>query len=238
MQVLILDAHPSIEPSALPYLSARNYDITLAGTPGEAFDRIHRTEFDLVLLDVSTTAECMGLLEIRQFVTTSAVGFMTTMPVEALVAEAVAKGRIEFQSFPDLIEHLRQRDQPTMVAVTSFPGRLLVSAKEKGLRVSSARTLQFAMNLLADGWCQIVLLHAEIPGWLQPGKGAIVYHVGSKELAILAAGLSDPSAGIMCRRKPERVSELLAFLQHIAVNQAARCGLAEIGVRPTSDSLG
>ena len=104
MQVLIFDADPSIDQSILQYLHLRNYDVTIARTAREALDLIHRTEFDCILLDVSTNAEYFGLVEIRQLMRTSAVGFMTSMPVESLVAEAVAEGSIQFQSLPDLIE--------------------------------------------------------------------------------------------------------------------------------------
>jgi len=228
MQVLIFDADPSIDQSVLRYLHARNYEITITRTPAEALDLIHRTEFDCILLDVSTAAECLGLLEIRQLVRTSAVGFMTTMPIESLVAEVVAEGSIEFQSFPVLLENLEHLDQPTLLAGTNLPAALFRSARDKGLRISIARTLQFAMNLLVDGWCQVVWLYAEIPGRAESDKGAIVHHVGAKQLAILASGLSDSTPGITCRRKPEKAAEFMALLQDIAGNQPAPCGLTEV----------
>jgi DNA-binding response OmpR family regulator len=60
VQVLIFDAGPSIDQSIVKYLHARNYEITIARTASEALDLIHRTEFDCILLDVSTTAETLG----------------------------------------------------------------------------------------------------------------------------------------------------------------------------------
>src|SRR6476619_537596 len=98
MQVLIFDDDPTIDQSILQYLHLRNYDVTIARTGGEALDWIHRIEFDCILLDVSTTAECFGLVEIRQLMKTSAVGFTTPMQVESLVEEALADGSIQFQS--------------------------------------------------------------------------------------------------------------------------------------------
>ena len=89
MQVLIVDADPSIDQSILQYLHLRNYAVTIVRTSAEALDLIHRTEFDCILLDVSTTAEYFSLVEIRQLMRTSAVGFMTPMQIESLVAEAV-----------------------------------------------------------------------------------------------------------------------------------------------------
>jgi CheY-like chemotaxis protein len=228
MQVLVFDADPSIDQSVLRYLHARSYEITITRNPSEALDLVHRTEFDCILLDVATAADSLGLLEIRQLVRASAVAFMTTMPVEALVAEALVEGSMEFQSFPVLINNLEHLDQPTMLAGANLPATLFMAARDKGLRISNARTLQFAMNLLVDGWCQIVWLYAEIPGLAESDQGAIVRQFGAKQLAILASGLSDSTPGITCRRKPEKATEFIALLQHIAGNQAARCGLTEV----------
>ena len=228
MQVLIFDDDPSIDDSALRYLLARSYEVTITGTPDKALDLIHHTVFDCILLDVSTSAKCLRLLEIRQLVRASAVAFMCTMPIESLVAEAIAEGSIECQAFPLLIDRLEQFDQPTMLAGANLPAELLQSARNKSLRICTARTLQFAMNLLVDGWCQIVWLDAEIPGHSHPGKGAIVHKVETKQLAILASAVSDSTPAITCRPKPEKAAELVALLQHIAGNQPAPCGLAEV----------
>jgi hypothetical protein len=235
MQVLIFDADPLIDQSILQYLHLRDYDVTIVRTVGEALDLIHRTEFDCILLDVSTAAEYFGLIEIRQLMRTSSVGFMTPIQVELLVAEAVAEGSIQFQSLPDLIENLEHLPQPIMLAGAHLPASFFRAARGKGLRISTARTLQFAMNLLVDGWCQIIWLYAEIPGRTQPDKAAVVHHVGAKQLAILASVLSGSMPGITCGRKPEKAAEFIALLQHSAGNQPALCGLAEVrGRRPHS----
>ena len=228
MQVVIFDAFPSIDQSILQHLHLRNYDVTIVRTAGEALDLIHRTEFDCILLDVSTTAEYFGLVEIRQLMRTSAVGFMTPLQAELLVAEAVAEGSIQFQSLPDLIENVEHLPQPTMLAGPHLPTSLFRAARDKGLRISTARTLQFAMNLLVDGWCQIIWLYAEIPGRAQLDKGAVIHQIGAKQLAILASVLSGSTPGITCGRKPEKAAEFISLLQHIGGNQAALCGLAEV----------
>jgi len=227
MKVLIFDAGPSIDQFILQYLHLRNYEVTIVRAAGEALDLIHRTEFDCILLDVSTTAEYFGLVEIRQLMRTSAVGFMTPMQVESLVAEAVAEGSIQFQSLSDLVENLEHLPQPIMVAGAHLSA-FFRAARDKGLRISTARTLQFAMNLLVDGWCQIIWLYAEIPGLAQPDKGAVVHQVGAKQLAILASVLSGSTPGITCGRKPEKAAEFIALLQSIAGTQPAHCGLAEV----------
>jgi len=228
MQVLIFDADPLIDQSILQYLHLRNYDVTILRSAGEALDLIHRTEFDCILLDVSTTAEYFGLVEIRQLMRTSAVAFMTPMQVESLVAEAVAEGSIQFQSLPDLIENLEHLPQPILLAGAHLPTSFFRAARDKGLRISTARTLQFAMNLLVDGWCQIIWLYAEIADRTHPDKGAVIQQVGAKQLAILASVLSGSTPGITCGRKPEKAAEFISLLQHIGGNQAALCGLAEV----------
>ena len=138
MQVLLFDNDPAIDQSILRYLQARSYELTVTRTPGEALDLIHRTEFDCILLDVSTTAKCLGLLEIRQLVRTSAVGFMTTLPIESLVNAAAAEGGIEFQPVRVLIENLGRVDQPIMLAGPILPPSLFRAARDKGLRISTA----------------------------------------------------------------------------------------------------
>jgi CheY-like chemotaxis protein len=226
MQVLIFDGDSALDRSIDLYLTARGYEITVARTPKEALDLIHRFEFDCILVDVSTTA-CLGLLEIRQIVKTSAVEFMITTPIESLVADAVAEGSIEFQSIRALTEHLKRIDQHIMLAGAVLAPSLYRVAKDRGLRFSAAGTLQFAMNLLVDGWCEVVWLHTKIPGHARSDKAAIVHHVGSRELAILASGLSGSTPGITCGRKPQKADEFISLLERIAGNQPAHCGLAE-----------
>jgi CheY-like chemotaxis protein len=237
MQVLIFDADPSIDQSMLQYFHLRNYDVTVVRTAGEALDLIHRSEFDCILLDVSTTAEYFGLVEIRQFMRTSAVGFMTAMQVESLVAEAVAEGSIRFQSLQDLIENLEYLPQPIMLAGAHLPISFFRAARDKGLRISTARTLQFAMNLLVDGWCQIIWLHAEIAGRALPDKGVVIQQVGAKQLAILASVLSGSTPSITCGRKPVKAEEFISLFQRIVGIQPAHCGLAEVRAKMASQQL-
>jgi hypothetical protein len=138
--------------------------VVVTRTPREALEQLHENEFDSILLDVSTSAECLGLFEIRNFMRTSAVTFLSTEPIESLVTETENEGSIEFQSVPALIEKLEYFPQPVMFVGKDLPLALRESARKKELHISSAKTLQFATNLMVDGWCQIIWLHAEIPG--------------------------------------------------------------------------
>jgi hypothetical protein len=143
---------------------------------------------------------------------------MTTTPIESIVAESVADGSIEFKPVPVLIEILEHLPQPTMLVGANMPTDLSL-AREKGWRISTARTLRLAMNLLVDGWCQIVWLYAEISGRIPPDNGvAIIHQVGAKQLAILVSVLPHSTPGVFCRRKPESATEFTALLQQIEGN--------------------
>jgi CheY-like chemotaxis protein len=235
MQVLVFDAAASIDDSVLKFLHARGYDVSVTFNPRDAVERLRQTEFDCILLDVTTAAKCLKLLEMRKLVRTSAVVFMTTEPIDVLVAEAEDEGSIEFQSLPVLIENLEHLPQPVMLVGPDLCPALLEAAKEKQLRVSSARTLQFVMNLMVDGWCQIVWLHTEIPGRAQDGKVAIVHQISAKSAAILASTLPDTAPGISCSTKPTTAVEYVTLLRRVADDRLAPCGRSEMRFTSSRD---
>ena len=205
--------------------------MVVARTPREALEQLRQTEFDSVLLDVSTSAECLGLFEMRNFMRTSAVTFLTTKPIESLVTEIENEGSIEFQPVTALIEKLECLPQPVMLVGRDLPQALLESARMKKLRLLSARTLQFATNLMVDGWCQIIWLHAEIPGRANPDNAAVVHQIGSKLLAILASALPDTAPGITCSPKPTTAREFVALLRQVSDDRLAPCGRSDILTR-------
>jgi hypothetical protein len=231
MRVLILDATPLVDQSALQFLRARGFDVVVTRTPSEALEQMHENEFDSILLDVSTSAECLGLFEMRDFMRTSAVTFLTTKPIESMVMETENEGGIEFQSLPALIEKLEYFRQPVMFVGRELPLLLRESARKKNLHITSARTLQFATNLMVDGWCQIVWLHAEIPGRSHPDKGVVVHKIGSRLLAILASALADAAPGITCSPRPTTAREFVALLRQVGDDRLAPCGRSTIRTR-------
>jgi CheY-like chemotaxis protein len=231
MRVLILDATPLIDQSALQFLRERGFDVVVTRSPREALEQLHENEFDSILLDVSTSAECLGLLEIRDFMRRSAVTFLTREPIESMVMETENEGSIEFQSVPALIEKLEYFRQPVMFVGKNLPLLLRESASKKNLHISSARTLQFATNLMVDGWCQIVWLHAEIPGRPHPDKAGVVHKIGSRLLAVLASALSVAAPGITCSPRPTTARELVALLRQVSDDRLAPCGRSAIRTR-------
>jgi CheY-like chemotaxis protein len=224
MQVLVIDAAPSIDASILQFLRARGYVVTFSRSPLEAFEVLQHSEFDCILLDLTTCSECLGLLEMRKLVRTSAVTFMTPPPIDVLVAEAEQEGSVEFQSLPDLIKNLEHFSQPVMLVGPNLPSPLLRAVRDKLLRVLIARTLHFAMNLMVDGWCQIVWLPAEIPELARDEKIAIVHQINAKLLAILASALPDTAPGITVSPKPTTAIEFITLLRRISGDRLAPCG--------------
>jgi hypothetical protein len=89
------------------------------------------------------------------------------------------------------------------------------------------------MNLLVDGWCQIVGF-TEIPGQPQPDKGAVVHQVGAKqELAIWPPFCRAQRRESRAAENPRKRRSYIR-VQHIAGNQPAHCGLAKSAKTPHS----
>jgi CheY-like chemotaxis protein len=230
MPILILDAPRSMDPAVLRTLFSRGYQVTMTETASEALELIHQAQFDCILIDIATSAsgDYGGLAEIRQYVRTSAVGLMTAAPVESLIREAFAEGSIERISVAVLsatIEHLSQ--QPVLLVGARLHPDLIQAIRSKGLLFSNGTTLQFALNLLVDGWCQIVLLAAAIAGITEPDELVIFHEVKAKQLAILAAALPDTLSAIICIKKPQKAGDYIALFEQIARNRTSHRGLAQ-----------
>jgi hypothetical protein len=86
---------------------------------------------------------------------------------------------------------------------------------------------------MVDGWCQIIWLHAEIPGRAHPDTAAVVHQIGSKLLAILSSALPDAAPGITCSPKPTTAREFVALLRQVRDDRVAPCGYS--GIRTSYD---
>jgi len=191
---------------------------------GDALNLIRRNDFDCIFLDLSTVADSLSLDEIRALARTSGIIFIGTSPVESLVADSLSTGHLEFQPIPVLIDRINELVQPILLVASEFDPRLAHAIKSERLRAFGATTLQFAMNLMVDGWCQIICLNAHIPG-LQSEHVAVVRHVGATETAILASVL--PGSGIMFTQKPHGPNEFVSLIRYIAENRPIPCGLVD-----------
>jgi len=221
MLILIIDAPRAMDHDVLRTLLLRGYKVTTTETANEALELIHHAEFDWILIDTATSAsgDYVGLAEIRQFTRRSAVALMTAIPVESLIREALAERSIEPLSVPLLSTKIEHLSQPALVVGARLHPDLIPAIRSKGLLFSRGTTLQFAMNLLVDGWCQIVLLAADVAGIAGPDELAIFHQVKAKELAILASALPDKPAAIICINKPQEAGDYIALFEQIAGNR-------------------
>jgi CheY-like chemotaxis protein len=225
MRVLFVDAFDSLSETVLQTFRIRGHELLVARSAGEALNLTAASEFDCIFLDIATAGDSVGLTEMRLLARRSAIVLMSTSPLAALAAEAVEEGSIEFRSVPVLISNIQDMPQPLLLVAPDFHPTLIKAIKEQGLRISIASTLQFAMNLMADGWCQIVCLNAEVPGLTQSEDVAVAHRVAAREIAILAAGL--PIAGITLTEKPRKPQESIALLQQLAASRPFPCGSME-----------
>lgn len=216
MPILIIDAPRSMDQGLLRMLNLRGYKLTTTETAREAVELIHQIKFDCILIHIATSATCGGLAEIRQFIRASAVVLMTAVPVKALIHEALAEGSIELLSGGVLRKKIDQLSDPALLVGASFQPELIQALKSKGLLFSYGTTLQFAMNLLVDGWCQIVLLTAHIPGMTDANELAIFHQVKAKQLAILASFLPGTPSAIISIEKPQKADDYIALFEQIA----------------------
>jgi len=220
LSILIIDALQSMDQAVLRTLFLSGYRITTTETASEALELIHQHEFDCILIDVATSdsGDYGGLAEIRQFVRTSAVALLTAVPVESLIREALAEGSIERLAVPVLSTRIEHLSQPALLVGARLYPDLIQAISSKGLLFSCGTTLQFAMNLLVDGWCQIVLLTADIAGITEPDELAIFHQVKAKQLAILATALPRTPSAIICIRKPRKAGDYIALFEQISEN--------------------
>jgi CheY-like chemotaxis protein len=225
MRVLLVDAFPLFDMAVVTALYARGHDLMIVQSAREAMDVVQRNEFDCIFLDISTAGEAFELAEMRLLARRAAIALITTSPVDLLMSESLGKRNIEIRSASTLIATIQDLKQPVLLVAPEFHPVLMKTLKDMGLRTASATTLQFAMNVMADGWCQVVCLHADIPGLIDTGDVAIAHRVTASEIGILACGLS--CTGIVLAAKPRNGREFISLLQQIAADRPVPCGIAE-----------
>jgi CheY-like chemotaxis protein len=218
MPILIIDAPRSTDQAVLRMLFLSGYTVTTTDTASKALELIQQAEFDCILIDIATSASADygGLVEIRQFVRTAPVALMTAAPVESLIREALAEGSIEPLTVQVLSTKIEHVSQPALLVGAHLQPDLIQAIRSKGLLFSCGTTLQFAMNLLVDGWCQIVFLAADIAGITDPNELAIFHQVKAKQLAILASALPGTTSAIISIEKPKKAEDYIALFEQIA----------------------
>jgi DNA-binding NtrC family response regulator len=229
MRVLVIDSNLSTDRAVLRSLALGGYEIAVVGTAAEALDLTGRSTFDCVLVGLSrfSFGHTVSVADIRRFVNTSAVAFVAEVSTELLVQDALADGSIELLSVPDFLAISGHLPQPALLVGPRIQPHLSRAIVDDGLRVSCARTLQFAMNLLVDGWCQIVLVEADIRGLGERDKLAIIHRINSQTVAILASAMADTPPGISLNKKPQTPAQFIRLFERIVQNRSWICGLAE-----------
>jgi CheY-like chemotaxis protein len=236
--ILIIDAPRSMDQADLWALFLRGYRVTTTETAREALELIHQAEFDCILINVAASAsgDYGGLTEIRQFVRSAPVALMTAAPLESLIREALEDGSIELFSVRVLSTKIEHLSQPALLVGTRLPPGLIEAIRSRGLLFSCGTTLQFAMNLLVDGWCQIVFLAADIAGITETDELAIFHQVKAKQLAILASALPDTPSAIIAIEKPRKAEDYIALFEQIAGHRTGAGGLEQGLGKPYRDN--
>jgi CheY-like chemotaxis protein len=227
--ILIIDATRSIDQAAFRTLSSRGYKVTITETAREALQLIHQTEFKCIVIDIVTSAsgDYGGPAEIRQFIRASAVALMTRVPMYSLIREARENGSIEPLAIPVLSAKMDHLSRPTLLVGTGVHPELIESIRSKELLFSYGTTLQIAMNLLVDGWCDIVLLAADIAGLIGANEMAVFHQVRAKQLAILASAMPGRASGIICIETPQKAEDYIALFEQIARSRIGARGLKQ-----------
>jgi len=207
-------------------LSSRGYEVTNTETVSEALELIHQNQFECIVIDIATsgTGHYGGPAEIRQFIRASAVALMTQVSVSSLILEALEDGSIEPLAIRVLSAKIQHLSRPTLLVGSRLHGELIQSIRSKELLFSHATTLQIAMNLLVDGWCDIVLLTADMTNFMRADEIAIFHQVRAKQLAILASALPGKASGIVCVEKPQKAADYIALFEQIARNRIGARG--------------
>ena len=229
MHVLIIDPAISPDEATLRALYLRGYDVTTISGEAEALDRVRRAAFDCILVGISESgiSDFGNLPKFRQLAMVSAVALVTAASAESFVKKALAEGSIEVQAASDLIAKVGRLAQPSLVVGPDLHPAWIQEIRDRGLRACSTSTLQFAMNLLVDGWCQVVLLEAHIPGLTQAGTLAAVHKINAPEMAILASAEFCMPPGIMLSRKPQTVGQFVSLFEQLTGNRRSPCGWRE-----------
>jgi CheY-like chemotaxis protein len=227
--ILIIDATRSMDRAVFRTLSSRGYKVTIRETAREALQLLHQTEFKCIVIDIATSdsGDYGGPAEIRQFIRASAVALMTQVPVDSLIREALEDGSIEPLAIPVLSGKIQHLSRPTLLVGTRVDPELVQSIRSKELLFSYGTTLQIAMNLLVDGWCDIVLLAAQIAGLIRANEMAIFHQVRAKQLAILASAMAGRASGIICIEKPQKADDYVALFEQIARNRIGARALSQ-----------
>ena len=230
MRILVVGSTASLDDD-IRVLQANGHDVVAVVNALQAGACLDSESFDCILIDVPGCPDrdkATTLHEMRKLVMSSSVVLIAST-IESLVEEALAEGSIALVP-DDEIEKVvcpRGSGQPVLLAEPMFNPELLERLTQAGLRAVAADALPCTLNMLADGWCDAVLLDVEIPGLTATDKAALFRLFSPQHLAILASGDYGKPSGIRCVQRPLQPEELLSILEQTVKRQPAPFGWVE-----------
>ena len=230
MRILVVGSTPSLDDD-IRVLQANGHDVAAVANALQAAACLDSESFECILIDVPDSPaqdKSTTLHEMRKLVMTSSV-VLTVSTIESLVEKALADGSIALVP-DDEIEHVvssRGSGQPVLLAEPMFNPELLERLTHAGLRAVASDALPSTLNMLADGWCDAVLLKVEIPGLKAADRAALFGPLSPQHMAILASGDYGKPSGIPCVQRPHQPEELLSILEQTVKRRPVPSGWVE-----------
>src|SRR5688572_716061 len=195
----------------------------------QAGDYLDAESFDCILINIPAFPDRekpATLVAMRRLVMAASVVLMTESPVETLAEDALADGSILLVPEAEVERFISRNDsaESVLLAGSRSNPQLLDRLKAAYLRAIAANSLPFALNTLADGWCDAVLLNVTLPGLAMTDKTACFEAFAPQHLAVLASGIYETPSGIPCVQKPIEPMELLSIMKHTVASRPVPCG--------------
>jgi two-component system, NtrC family, response regulator HydG len=173
MRVFVVDDDNDHAESIADVLEGRGYDVELAFSGEEAVARFREADFDVVLMDIKLPGinGVEAFFEFKKIRPSAHVFMMTGYSVEQLIAQAVDNGALGVLKKPfemgDLLAALEDVKPRGMVLVADddplFSSSVIALLETQGYRVETATTGQEALEKLAEGGVDCLLLDFRMP---------------------------------------------------------------------------
>ncbi|HZT87641.1 MAG TPA: response regulator [Stellaceae bacterium] len=174
MRIFIVDDDTDHAESIADVLETRGYQVELAASGEEAVARFHEADFDVVLMDIKLPGMngVETFFEFKKIRPSAHVFMMTGYSVEQLIAQAVENGALGVLKkpfeMPDLLatlDDVKPRGGMVLIADDDplFSHSLIALLESKGYSVETAATGQEALDKLAAGGVDCLLLDVRMP---------------------------------------------------------------------------
>ena len=236
-KVFIVDDDSDHAESIADVLEARGYVVEIAFSGEEAVARFREADFDVVLMDIRLPGinGVETFFEFKKIRPSAHVFMMTGYSVEQLIAQAVDNGALGVLKkpfgMPDLLAAIEDVKPRGLVLVADddplFAASVIALLATQGYRVETAATGQEALEKLAKGGVDCLLLDVRMPilsglevylrtkqaGWLVPTI-LVTGHAGDDE----ASRLRTMTQGLLV--KPFDPAVLLRAISELQLQRA------------------